>query len=290
MSRQNLWTDEEVTLALLLYLSRPFGQLRSTHPDVVRLASLLGRTPGAVSRKIGNLGFCDDSLQAQGISGLANGAKVDKLVWEHYVGSKRGELPLEPLLEDAAHIARVKDIDIDFLFEANGANVPANAPTGLVGEERLVLRKERVYQNFFRNMVLAGYDGRCAISGLRLPMLIEAAHIVPWANRKDVRLLPSNGIALNPLLHRAYDAHLLGVDGKRRVYVSRALRRAAADTRMESFFETIDGSMLQSSRHFSPSEELLEERFEQYQQAQGTVDPHLMTASTSLVAPGQSVI
>lgn len=62
MSRQNLWTDEEVMLALLLYLSRPFGQLRSTHPDVVRLASQLGRTPDAVSRKIGNLDFCDDSL------------------------------------------------------------------------------------------------------------------------------------------------------------------------------------------------------------------------------------
>lgn len=205
-----------------------------------------------MSRKIGNLGYCDDSLKAQGISGLANGAKVDKLVWEHYVGSKRGELPLEPLLEDAAHIARARDISIDFLFEANSASVPVNTPGNLVGDERLVLRKERVYQNFFRNMVLAGYDGRCAISGLRLPMLIDAAHIVPWATRKEVRLLPSNGIALNPLLHRAYDAHLLDVDGKRRVHVSRALRRAAADTRMESFFDTIDGAMLQSSRHFSP--------------------------------------
>lgn len=282
MSRLNLWTEEEVTLALLLYLSRPFGQLRSPHPDVVRLASLIGRTPGAVSRKIGNLGFCDDSLKAQGISGLANGAKVDKLVWEHYVGSRRGELPLEPLLEDAAHIARAQDINIDFLFDANGPNVPATASTSLVGQERFVFRKERVYQNFFRNMVLAGYDGRCAISGLRLPMLIEAAHIVPWANRKDVRLLPSNGIALNPLLHRAYDAHLLGVDGKRRVHVSQTLRRAAADTRMESFFETIDGSTLQSSRHFSPSTDLLEERFEEYMQTQGSHDPKFSSLVSSV--------
>lgn len=50
MTTSNNWSEDEVTLALMLYLSQPFGKLRSTNPDVKHLAALLGRSPGAVSR------------------------------------------------------------------------------------------------------------------------------------------------------------------------------------------------------------------------------------------------
>ena len=72
MTTLNRWSDDEVTLALMLYLSQPFGKLRSTNPDVVRLAALLGRSPGAVSFKLGNLGFCDNTLRERGVKGLSN--------------------------------------------------------------------------------------------------------------------------------------------------------------------------------------------------------------------------
>ena len=87
MTTSNNWSEDEVTLALMLYLSQPFGKLRSTNPDVEHLAALLGRSPGAVSRKLGNLGFCDNTLRERGIKGLSNVSKVDVLIWEKYVGS-----------------------------------------------------------------------------------------------------------------------------------------------------------------------------------------------------------
>lgn len=268
MTISNNWTEDEVTLALILYLSRPFGQLRSTHPDVVRLASLLGRSPGAVSRKLGNLGSCDNTLRERGVKGLVNVSKVDVTVWEKYVGSERGKRPLDPLLADASRIAGVRSADIGFLFDDNPLQGKASGGEG----ERLVLRKERRTQRFFRDVILSGYGGRCAVSGLRVLELTEAAHIIPWSEREDCRLLPSNGIALNTLLHRAYDADLMGIDEKCRVHVSKALLKGAEDSKMQSFFESVNGAVLQPSRHFTPSPVFLEERFAGFLERQTSVD------------------
>lgn len=273
MATSNNWSDDEVTLALMLYLSQPFGKLRSTNPDVVRLAALLGRSPGAVSFKLGNLGFCDNTLRERGVKGLSNVSQVDVRVWEKYVGSERGKKPLGPLLADASMIAAERDIDIDFLFD----EAPTTKVTPLAGE-RLVLRKERRSQRFFREVILAGYGGRCAISGLRVPELTEAAHIIPWSEREECRLLPSNGIALNTLLHRAYDADLLGIDEKCRVYVSKPLLKGAKDSKLQAFFESVDGATLQSSRHFTPSAALLEERFAGFLEHQSHADALLINA------------
>ncbi|WP_369126652.1 HNH endonuclease [Sutterella massiliensis] len=115
-------------------------------------------------------------------------------------------------------------------------------------------------------MILAGYGNRCAVSGLKSATLVEAAHIIPWAEDESLRLQPANGIALNSLLHRAYDCFLIGIDGERRVHVSRELRVGAEDSRLQSFFESINGAALQLSRHFTPSPELLERRFAQYRE------------------------
>lgn len=277
MSSSNNWTEDEVILALMLYLSRPFGKLHSRHPDVERLAALLGRSPGAVSRKLGNLGSCDNTLRERGVKGLVNVSKVDTAVWEKYVGSERGKKPLDPLLARATRIAEARSADIGFLFN----ETPIQGKVISDGGERLVLRKERRSQRFFRDVILAGYGGRCAVTGLRVPELTEAAHIIPWPDREECRLLPSNGIALNTLLHRAYDADLLGIDEKCRVHVSTALLKGAEDSTMQSFFESVDGAVLLPSRHFSPSPIFLEERFAGFLAKQSSRDAPLFRAGRS---------
>ena len=54
-------------------------------------------------------------------------------------------------------------------------------------ERRYALRsvKQRLNQAFFREAVITAYNGRCALSGLPEPMLLDAAHIV---SDKDERL------------------------------------------------------------------------------------------------------
>jgi putative restriction endonuclease len=63
--------------------------------------------------------------------------------------------------------------------------------------------------------------GRCAVSGLPEPLLLDAAHI---ASDKDERLgrVP-NRIPLSKIHHAAFDAHLIGIDPDYRLHVSERL-------------------------------------------------------------------
>lgn len=77
-----------------------------------------------------------------------------------------------------------------------------------------VLLNRAVRDSAFRAQVCNAYDGRCAISGLRLvdhagSFEAEAAHILPVASGGPDTL--NNGIALSRTLHWMFDRHLISV-------------------------------------------------------------------------------
>lgn len=83
-------------------------------------------------------------------------------------------------------------------------------------DERSVSRRHQlieVVRNFrdarFRPLVLRAYGYRCCLTGIAL-RLVDAAHIVPVSDPSSTDE-PRNGVALNPLLHRAYDAGIIGL-------------------------------------------------------------------------------
>lgn len=87
--------------------------------------------------------------------------------------------------------------------------------TGAVKEESQKYARSAA----FRALVLEAYDYRCAASRLRYitpdyRYLVEAAHLIPFAESQDDR--PTNGLALTPNLHWAMDNHLIapGPDGQ----------------------------------------------------------------------------
>lgn len=47
------------------------------------------------------------------------------------------------------------------------------------GETHVREVKTRVNQNVFRKIVLANYDGKCALTGIDIPELLVASHIIP---------------------------------------------------------------------------------------------------------------
>ena len=49
MARTDLWTREQMILVLNLYMKLPFGKMDARNPDVKHLASIIGRTAGAVA-------------------------------------------------------------------------------------------------------------------------------------------------------------------------------------------------------------------------------------------------
>ena len=73
-------------------------------------------------------------------------------------------------------------------------------------KERIV--KTRVNQNFFRKIILANYNYRCAISGVDISSVLIASHIKPWQVDKDNRLNPENGICLDAFYDKCFDITL----------------------------------------------------------------------------------
>ncbi|MBK9276047.1 MAG: HNH endonuclease [Flavobacteriales bacterium] len=89
-------------------------------------------------------------------------------------------------------------------------------------EEEVVLRSAA-----FKRKVPELYGYRCAITGLQVrstrgPSLIDACHIVPWADSFDDTI--SNGIALCPNMHRAFDRGLISIAVDHTVLVARDLQ------------------------------------------------------------------
>jgi putative restriction endonuclease len=104
----------------------------------------------------------------------------------------------------------------------------------LKGEDKLRFIKTRVNQHVFRQIVLQNYSGKCAISGIDLPELLVASHIVPWATSPGERLNPQNGICLSALYDKAYDNGYIGIDENCVVVVSNAL----TEKRNQRYFKT----------------------------------------------------
>ena len=94
---------------------------------------------------------------------------------------------------------------------------PANAL-----ERRYALRivQQRLHQASFREAVISAYNGRCALSGLPEPLLLDAAHIVEDKNERLGQPIVPNGIPLSKIHHAAFDAYLIGIDPDYRLHVS----------------------------------------------------------------------
>jgi len=93
-------------------------------------------------------------------------------------------------------------------------------------ERRETSVKQRLGQDKFRKALLTIYDGRCAITGCKVEMVLEAAHIYT-SRGKDLNT-PSNGILLRADVHHLFDGNLLSIEPKGKGFLVRladSLRR-----------------------------------------------------------------
>jgi len=92
-------------------------------------------------------------------------------------------------------------------------------------ERRYALRqvKQRLHQASFREAVITAYRGRCALSGLREPVLLDAAHIIEDKHEQLGQPVVQNGIPLAKTHHAAFDAHLIGIDPDFKIHISKRI-------------------------------------------------------------------
>jgi len=242
------WTWDETTLALYLYCQIPFERTKRTEPAVRRLASLIGRTPSAVARKLGNLGAFDKRLADQGISGLSHTSRLDREVWEQFEGR------WEQLVETSSRI--LARLDRGDPIADTEQDEPPILPAFSGPTEREAVVRIRRAQTFFRRTVLASYGGSCAFCGLDIPELVVASHIVPWAVREDLRAEPRNGLALCAIHDRAYDRGLVAVDSDHRLVVSSKISRSRSKA-VEAMLGALEGRSIILPSRFLPLSECL---------------------------------
>lgn len=127
---------------------------------------------------------------------------------------------------------------------------PLAFPTGPTETTREV--KVRRVQRFFRQTVLESYNNRYAISGLAIPELLVASHIIPWADDESRRADPTNGIALNALYDKAFDRHLISFDEDFRLVLSERIKAWTKDEVVKKYFLKIEGSILNMPYRFHP--------------------------------------
>ena len=239
MTRKN-WSREELIIAFNLYCKVPFGRIHNRNPEIIHLANLIGRTPSAVSWKLANFARLDPSLQDRGISGASHGSKGEQEIWDEF-NHNWEELSFlsETLISDfnKQPIEEVANIDI--------SDLPA-------GKERESIVRTRINQNFFRQSILAAYNGKCCITNLALPELLNASHIIPWSVDPINRTNPRNGLCLNAIHDRAFDRGLITIGKDFTVKLASSIKTSKDDKAVENLFLKYEGVQIHLPEKFIP--------------------------------------
>jgi len=241
MAERRAWTQDELLIAFYLYNRMTFGKISARNPEIVRVADLLNRTPSSLSMKMANIASCDPVIKASGRSGLKGASKADREMWKDM--SSDWEAFYVKSFEAFLKIAH-KNQDVE----------PNNSD--FIGQNRLVQSKARIGQAQFRQIVLSSYNNKCCISGLDIPKLLIASHIIPWSENPSERLNPGNGLCLSSIHDRAFDQGLITLNQHFEVILSSELLNKSQPF-TELCFEQYEGKTITLPTKFIPKEEFL---------------------------------
>jgi len=231
------WSRDDLILAFELYCRIPFRKTKASNPEVQALARLLGRSPAAIARKLGNFGAFDPELRKQNIKGLTHVGRLDREVWDEFHRS------WNDLVWAASRLRKslVKARHMEEVF------VEPSGPS-----EKLRTAKQRVHQSFFRQAVLSSYEETCCVTGLGLPECLIASHIVPWSCDERFRTDPTNGLCLSATFDRLFEKGLFTLSDDLSVRVARRLLRFA-ETEVQELICLHHGKPIHKPRRFLPS-------------------------------------
>ncbi|MEL7005892.1 MAG: HNH endonuclease [Bacteroidota bacterium] len=239
MSRKN-WTKKETIVAFNVYCKVPFKASSKTNPIIIQFANIIGRTPSALNMKIGNFGRLDPELKKKGITGLKNGSQLEEEVWNEFHGNwDKLAFESEKIIAEFVGKPILGEFDGEFP----------------VGKDTMRATKVRVNQAFFRSAVLSAYNSSCCITGINIPQLLVASHIIPWNQNKE-RTNPRNGLCLNCLHDKAFDKGLITINEDYRIEVSSHVLDSVNSGVME-YLHRIAGNKIFLPDRFLPYKQFL---------------------------------
>lgn len=247
--------------------SLPFFHLSSETSGIWQLRCLPGKTvPVTKSNSIKSYRALRETVEcailsdelAQALQNSVQRNEIKISLLERYFPDKASSLYKTPVLYS-------EEVKKDILYDpvenyARKVILKFEQLNQAEREEELILRS-----HIFRKAVLEIYDGRCAISGMKLEFgrsvtMVDACHIIPFADAQGDSI--TNGIALSPTLHRAFDRGLVSVSDDYRVLVHPRLTDYFPEVGIRQF----NGQELhlpQDSR-FYPSPEKIQQHRERF--------------------------
>lgn len=251
MANKN-WTREELILAFNLYLKLPFGKMHSRTPEIIHLAKIMRRTAASVAIRLTNFAHIDPYHQQRGVRGMSGGRKQVEPIWNEFINNKE-----ELIFESEKILAEKENETIQEKFSEI-----LSGTENLIGISKIREVKTRVNQNFFRQIVMANYSSKCAITGIDIPDLLLASHIIPWSKNENERLNPENGICLSALYDKAFDKGLISLNNKYEILVSPHLLKKQKEKYYEKYFRSLSNSSIQLPKKYLPKKEFLEYHFD----------------------------
>ena len=241
------WTRQQLLIAFGLYCQMPFGKMHSRNPEIVKYAELINRTPSALAMKLTNIASLDPAIISTGRKGLSGASSADKKMWEEM--QKNWET--FALESDSAMIKITKSEDRNDTSEPDEKDEDDHT-----GFDKEIKTKVRIGQSFFRRSVLSAYNYKCCITGLSLPKLLVASHIIPWRSDPSNRLNPRNGLSLSVLHDKAFDLGIITINNDMTIRVSN-VRDSKSDQFYQSAIKSYDKKPIASPEKFAPLHEFL---------------------------------
>lgn len=209
------WSREQLLIAFKLYCEIPFGKMHYRNPEVVKYAELIGRTPSALAMKLTNIASLDPAITSTGRRGLSAASASDRAMWEEMQSDWESFIiEIQKAENQLCRIDKSIETDINESFLIDKV-------IDYSGKNKVVQTTIRVGQSFFRRSVLSAYNSRCCITGLSIPELLVASHIVPWSVDTKNRMNPKNGLCLSMLHDKAFDLGVITISEDMSVIISK---------------------------------------------------------------------
>jgi putative restriction endonuclease len=251
MPRKN-WTKEELILAFNLYLKIPFGKFHLRNSEVIYLAKIINRTPSAVAMRLSNFASVDPFHQKRGVKGLTGGIAQVQPIWDEF-NKNREEL----IFESERILAELQKTSIEKKYESI-----LYGTENLEGETKIREVKTRVNQNVFRQIVVANYKHKCAVTGFNNLGFLIASHIIPWSVDKENRLNPQNGILLNNLHDKAFENGFMSINKNYEILICSEFLKSK-DLFVQNYFNSYHNKKLNLPVRFLPDSNFLEKHLEE---------------------------
>lgn len=245
MANKNLWTRQQLLVAFSLYCRLPFGKLHSRNLEIIKYAQFIGRTPSSLAMKLTNIASIDPVITSSGRKGLKGASKNDRNMWNE----------MQSDWDNFVINSEKAVIEVKLEYQPDNKIEPQIEFEDYTGKTKITPINARLGQNFFRKSVLSAYNEKCCITGLSVPKLLVASHIVPWSIDISNRLNPRNGLLLSMLHDKAFDLGLITINEDMTVRVSQ--KEIISNDFFALAIQSYDGKPIFLPEKFQPLEEFL---------------------------------